>query len=141
MIPFSLGQSWAIDNVVVPLASGYGLAEEYKYLKSSISQYLTGMCVYFFSKNTSMKEHGIVCHSVGRATLHMEISRYSHSWTDGGTNTTCHHFFLPFSRRTTAVISHKICTLLFWTMEVYHLVSEPIPPQNYIYLYFSLFSF
>ncbi|CAN6228767.1 unnamed protein product [Urochloa humidicola] len=35
-------QSWAIDNVVVPLASGYGLAEEYKYLKSSISQYLTG---------------------------------------------------------------------------------------------------
>ncbi|KAK3144310.1 hypothetical protein QOZ80_4AG0311330 [Eleusine coracana subsp. coracana] len=35
-------QSWMIDNVVVPLASGYGLAEEYKYLKSSISQYLTG---------------------------------------------------------------------------------------------------
>ncbi|KAF8704179.1 hypothetical protein HU200_031674 [Digitaria exilis] len=35
-------QSWAIDNVVVPLASGYGLTEEYKYLKSSISQYLTG---------------------------------------------------------------------------------------------------
>ncbi|CAN6268491.1 unnamed protein product [Urochloa humidicola] len=35
-------QSWAIDNVVVPLASGYGLAEEYKYLKRSISQYLTG---------------------------------------------------------------------------------------------------
>jgi hypothetical protein len=47
MFPFSLGQSWAIDNVVVPLASGYGLTEEYKYLKSSISQYLTGMCVYF----------------------------------------------------------------------------------------------
>ncbi|VAH34075.1 unnamed protein product [Triticum turgidum subsp. durum] len=35
-------QSWAIDNVVVPLASSYGLTEEYKYLKSSISQYLTG---------------------------------------------------------------------------------------------------
>ncbi|XP_006653586.1 2-phytyl-1,4-beta-naphthoquinone methyltransferase, chloroplastic isoform X1 [Oryza brachyantha] len=35
-------QSWMIDNVVVPLASGYGLTEEYKYLKSSISQYLTG---------------------------------------------------------------------------------------------------
>ncbi|EMS62625.1 2-phytyl-1,4-naphtoquinone methyltransferase, chloroplastic [Triticum urartu] len=35
-------QSWAIDNVVVPLASSYGLTEEYKYLKSSISHYLTG---------------------------------------------------------------------------------------------------
>ncbi|KAM0838363.1 hypothetical protein ACQ4PT_061019 [Festuca glaucescens] len=35
-------QSWAIDNVVVPLASSYGLTEEYKYLKSSISEYLTG---------------------------------------------------------------------------------------------------
>uniref|UniRef100_A0A0D9ZMY6 Methyltransferase type 11 domain-containing protein n=1 Tax=Oryza glumipatula TaxID=40148 RepID=A0A0D9ZMY6_9ORYZ len=35
-------QSWMIDNVVVPLASGYGLTEEYKYLKSSILHYLTG---------------------------------------------------------------------------------------------------
>uniref|UniRef100_A0ACD5UD62 Uncharacterized protein n=1 Tax=Avena sativa TaxID=4498 RepID=A0ACD5UD62_AVESA len=35
-------QGWAIDNVVVPLASSYGLKEEYKYLKSSISEYLTG---------------------------------------------------------------------------------------------------
>lgn len=35
-------QSLVIDNVVVPLASGYGFTEEYKYLKSSISQYLTG---------------------------------------------------------------------------------------------------
>ena len=52
MFPFSLGQSWAIDNVVVPLASGYGLTEEYKYLKSSISQYLTGLCVYFL-----LREH------------------------------------------------------------------------------------
>uniref|UniRef100_A0A0D3FXR8 2-phytyl-1,4-beta-naphthoquinone methyltransferase, chloroplastic n=1 Tax=Oryza barthii TaxID=65489 RepID=A0A0D3FXR8_9ORYZ len=34
-------QSWMIDNVVVPLASGYGLTEEYKYLKSSILHYLT----------------------------------------------------------------------------------------------------
>lgn len=47
MFSFSRGQSWAIDNVVVPLASGYGLTEEYKYLKSSISQYLTGLCAYF----------------------------------------------------------------------------------------------
>jgi hypothetical protein len=51
VFPFSLGQSWAIDNVVVPLASGYGLTEEYKYLKSSIAQYLTGI-VYFL-----LKEH------------------------------------------------------------------------------------
>lgn len=31
-----------IDNVVVPVASGYGLAEEYQYLKSSIREFLTG---------------------------------------------------------------------------------------------------
>ncbi|XP_054809481.1 2-phytyl-1,4-beta-naphthoquinone methyltransferase, chloroplastic-like [Prosopis cineraria] len=33
---------WMIDNVVVPVASGYGLAEEYRYLKSSIREFLTG---------------------------------------------------------------------------------------------------
>ncbi|XP_062185722.1 2-phytyl-1,4-beta-naphthoquinone methyltransferase, chloroplastic isoform X1 [Phragmites australis] len=38
----ALLQSWMIDNVVVPFASGYGLTEEYKYLKSSIAQYFTG---------------------------------------------------------------------------------------------------
>lgn len=47
-------QSWAIDNVVVPLASGYGLTEEYKYLKSSISQYLTGLNICFFPVKTFM---------------------------------------------------------------------------------------
>nr|GMC91770.1 2-phytyl-1,4-beta-naphthoquinone methyltransferase, chloroplastic [Ipomoea batatas]GMC93617.1 2-phytyl-1,4-beta-naphthoquinone methyltransferase, chloroplastic [Ipomoea batatas]GMC99565.1 2-phytyl-1,4-beta-naphthoquinone methyltransferase, chloroplastic [Ipomoea batatas]GMD01300.1 2-phytyl-1,4-beta-naphthoquinone methyltransferase, chloroplastic [Ipomoea batatas] len=31
-----------IDNVVVPVASGYGLADEYKYLKTSIKDFLTG---------------------------------------------------------------------------------------------------
>jgi len=31
-----------IDNVVVPAATRYGLAEEYEYLKSSIQEYLTG---------------------------------------------------------------------------------------------------
>lgn len=31
-----------IDNVVVPVANGYGLADEYKYLKSSIQEFLTG---------------------------------------------------------------------------------------------------
>lgn len=41
--PFSASiQEWMIDTVVVPVATGYGLAEEYKYLKSSIQEYLTG---------------------------------------------------------------------------------------------------
>ncbi|KAH9627205.1 hypothetical protein KSS87_020751 [Heliosperma pusillum] len=38
----SLVQEWALDNVVVPIATGYGLADEYKYLKSSIQGFLTG---------------------------------------------------------------------------------------------------
>lgn len=32
-----------IDNVVVPVATSYGLAEEYQYLKSSIQGFLTGL--------------------------------------------------------------------------------------------------
>ncbi|KAI9169526.1 hypothetical protein LWI28_013618 [Acer negundo] len=35
-------QEWMINNVVVPVASGYGLAEEYEYLNSSIKEFLTG---------------------------------------------------------------------------------------------------
>ncbi|KAF9624796.1 hypothetical protein IFM89_014084 [Coptis chinensis] len=35
-------QEWMIDNVVVPVASNYGLAKEYEYLKSSIREFLTG---------------------------------------------------------------------------------------------------
>ncbi|XP_057541810.1 2-phytyl-1,4-beta-naphthoquinone methyltransferase, chloroplastic isoform X3 [Amaranthus tricolor] len=35
-------QEWMIDNVVVPAATVYGLADEYKYLKSSIQEFLTG---------------------------------------------------------------------------------------------------
>lgn len=38
----SLIQEWMIDNVVVPVATGYGLEEEYRYLKSSIKEFLTG---------------------------------------------------------------------------------------------------
>ncbi|XP_062174251.1 uncharacterized protein LOC133879631 [Alnus glutinosa] len=34
-------QEWMIDNVV-PMATGYGLAKEYEYLKSSIREFLTG---------------------------------------------------------------------------------------------------
>eukprot|EP00262_Sarcandra_glabra_P021086 TRINITY_DN8701_c0_g1_i1.p1 TRINITY_DN8701_c0_g1~~TRINITY_DN8701_c0_g1_i1.p1 ORF type:complete len:267 (-),score=33.35 TRINITY_DN8701_c0_g1_i1:222-962(-) len=37
----SMIQGWMIDNVVVPVASGYNLAEEYAYLKSSINDFLT----------------------------------------------------------------------------------------------------
>ncbi|RYR59348.1 hypothetical protein Ahy_A05g025212 isoform B [Arachis hypogaea] len=33
---------WMIDNVVVPVASAYGLSEDYKYLKTSIRGFLTG---------------------------------------------------------------------------------------------------
>lgn len=32
-----------IDNVVVPVASDYGFSEEYRYLKSSIREFLTGL--------------------------------------------------------------------------------------------------
>ncbi|KAJ8759020.1 hypothetical protein K2173_003258 [Erythroxylum novogranatense] len=35
-------QEWMIDHVVVPVATGYGLAKEYEYLKSSIREFLTG---------------------------------------------------------------------------------------------------
>ncbi|KAK8946802.1 hypothetical protein KSP39_PZI006455 [Platanthera zijinensis] len=38
----TLCQGWALDNVVVPAANVYGLSEEYKYLKSSIAEFLTG---------------------------------------------------------------------------------------------------
>lgn len=36
-------QDWVIDNVIVPVASGYGLGSEYEYLKNSIKEYLTGL--------------------------------------------------------------------------------------------------
>ncbi|XP_062110368.1 2-phytyl-1,4-beta-naphthoquinone methyltransferase, chloroplastic [Humulus lupulus] len=35
-------QEWMIDNVVVPVATSYGLEQEYRYLKSSIREFLTG---------------------------------------------------------------------------------------------------
>jgi hypothetical protein len=55
-----------IDNVVVPLASGYGLADEYKYLKSSIAQYLTGLYICFHTE--IMFQNKISCHYDGRVT-------------------------------------------------------------------------
>ncbi|KAG8366088.1 hypothetical protein BUALT_Bualt17G0039500 [Buddleja alternifolia] len=35
-------QDWMIDYIVVPVASWYGLTSEYRYLKNSIKEYLTG---------------------------------------------------------------------------------------------------
>ncbi|GFP88013.1 2-phytyl-1 4-beta-naphthoquinone methyltransferase chloroplastic [Phtheirospermum japonicum] len=35
-------QDWMIDYVIVPVASWYGFTSEYKYLKNSIKEYLTG---------------------------------------------------------------------------------------------------
>ncbi|KAJ4711063.1 2-phytyl-1,4-beta-naphthoquinone methyltransferase, chloroplastic [Melia azedarach] len=41
--PFTAGiQEWMINNVVVPVATSYGFAKEYRYLKSSIKEFLTG---------------------------------------------------------------------------------------------------
>lgn len=37
-----------IDNVVVPVATGYGLGDEYEYLKSSIQDFLTGLLHLIF---------------------------------------------------------------------------------------------
>ncbi|KAG9449843.1 hypothetical protein H6P81_009808 [Aristolochia fimbriata] len=41
-IYITLLQEWMLDNVVVPVATSYGLTEQYKYLKSSIRDFLTG---------------------------------------------------------------------------------------------------
>lgn len=37
-----LCKEWMINSIVVPVASGYGLAEDYKYLSKSIKEFLTG---------------------------------------------------------------------------------------------------
>ncbi|KAG6766393.1 hypothetical protein POTOM_030472 [Populus tomentosa] len=39
----SCHKEWMIDNAVVPVATAYGLAKEYEYLKGSIREYLTGI--------------------------------------------------------------------------------------------------
>jgi ubiquinone/menaquinone biosynthesis C-methylase UbiE len=38
----SCHKEWMIDNAVVPVATAYGLAKEYEYLKGSIREFLTG---------------------------------------------------------------------------------------------------
>ncbi|XP_031736664.1 2-phytyl-1,4-beta-naphthoquinone methyltransferase, chloroplastic isoform X2 [Cucumis sativus] len=35
-------QEWMINNIVVPVASSYGLADDYRYLSKSISEFSTG---------------------------------------------------------------------------------------------------
>lgn len=46
-----------IDNVVVPVASGFGLAEDYRYLKNSIREFLTGwFSIYGFSSALNLFE-------------------------------------------------------------------------------------
>ena len=35
-------QGWALENVVVPAASSYGLEDEYRYLRPSIRSFPTG---------------------------------------------------------------------------------------------------
>ncbi|OAY65597.1 2-phytyl-1,4-beta-naphthoquinone methyltransferase, chloroplastic [Ananas comosus] len=49
-------QNWAIDNAVVPLASRYGLAEEYEYLKGSIAEFLTGKELENLAKHAGFSE-------------------------------------------------------------------------------------
>nr|CAD1838369.1 unnamed protein product [Ananas comosus var. bracteatus] len=46
----------AIDNAVVPLASRYGLAEEYEYLKGSIAEFLTGKELENLAKHAGFSE-------------------------------------------------------------------------------------
>ncbi|URD93642.1 ubiE/COQ5 methyltransferase family [Musa troglodytarum] len=52
----SLLQEWMIDNVVVPTASEYGLSQEYKYLKTSIAEFLTGKELEKLAKEVGFSE-------------------------------------------------------------------------------------
>ncbi|XP_021292955.1 2-phytyl-1,4-beta-naphthoquinone methyltransferase, chloroplastic isoform X2 [Herrania umbratica] len=57
MQPFTaLFQEWMIDNVVVPTATVYGLAKEYKYLKASINEFLTDALEYSTQQNIALKK-------------------------------------------------------------------------------------
>ncbi|KAG1342859.1 2-phytyl-1,4-beta-naphthoquinone methyltransferase, chloroplastic [Cocos nucifera] len=49
-------QEWMIDNVVVPIASNYGLSKEYRYLKASIAEYLTGKELEKLAKEVGFSE-------------------------------------------------------------------------------------
>ena len=45
---FDSSQEWMFDCVIVPVAKGYGLGEEYQYLKSSIQEFLSGSFHFSF---------------------------------------------------------------------------------------------
>ncbi|XP_020520809.1 2-phytyl-1,4-beta-naphthoquinone methyltransferase, chloroplastic-like isoform X2 [Amborella trichopoda] len=48
--PFiTLFQEWTIDNVIVPIASQFGVKHEYTYLKRSIEEFATGSHASIFS--------------------------------------------------------------------------------------------
>ncbi|KAF8016264.1 hypothetical protein BT93_H1693 [Corymbia citriodora subsp. variegata] len=42
-------QEWMIDNIVVPVATGYGLGKDYEYLRSSINEFLTDRWIHILS--------------------------------------------------------------------------------------------
>lgn len=51
-----------IDNVVVPVASGYGLADEYAYLKNSVREFLTGLvCLICLCTSCSLVGDQNIC--------------------------------------------------------------------------------
>ncbi|KAH7510691.1 hypothetical protein FEM48_ZijujUnG0092300 [Ziziphus jujuba var. spinosa] len=73
---------WTIDNVVVPVATNYGLADEYRYLKSSINEFLTGLW-----KDGTIGDHK--CYfctgkELERLTLEVGFSKARHYEISGG---------------------------------------------------------
>ncbi|XP_022725807.1 2-phytyl-1,4-beta-naphthoquinone methyltransferase, chloroplastic-like isoform X1 [Durio zibethinus] len=65
--PFTaLFQEWMIDNVVVPTATVYGLAKEYKYLKTSINEFLTVF-------NLFVDEEAFCCQRISKHYLNADL--------------------------------------------------------------------
>ncbi|GER48749.1 menaquinone biosynthesis methyltransferase ubiE [Striga asiatica] len=61
-------QDWMIDYVVVPVATWYGLASKYRYLKNSIKEYLTGKELEKLALEAGFSEakhYEIACGSMG----------------------------------------------------------------------------
>ncbi|CAA0814121.1 2-phytyl-1-4-beta-naphthoquinone methyltransferase- chloroplastic [Striga hermonthica] len=61
-------QDWMIDYIVVPVATWYGLASEYRYLKNSIKEYLTGKELEKLALEAGFSEakhYEIACGSMG----------------------------------------------------------------------------
>lgn len=49
-------QAWALENVVVPMARSYGLAEEYQYLRPSIKRFPKGREQVAMAKSAGFTE-------------------------------------------------------------------------------------